>query len=102
METTIEFTPKIFTVAFDGFHGIAKWNLLTINGESPNNTVYFLHKNDKPSSLDVDKILELIEKEEWTEKVVAEDTVLDYSIDKSIFTIEGYSKIYEKLTNLGF
>ncbi len=95
--TTLKFNPKVFTVSFEGSHGLESWDLLTVDGETPANSVYFMLENDMPSIWSQDKISEAIENEDYVIYNL-ENTdykLTDFEFDASIFdtTGEGYTEI---------
>lgn len=102
--TTLEFQPVVYRVVTNGIDGNTyTWDLLTVDGETPNNTVYFMLKDDSPSFSQSDAIVEAIEDEDWEEIDFESNYDLsDFSIDKSIFDTagEGYEDIRKELENL--
>lgn len=99
---TLNFKPQVFRIATNGTDGNTfVWDLLTIDGESPNNTVYFFLKGDAPSWQQSSKIIEAIDNESW-DLITFENSgmeISDFYIDKSIFETagEGYSEILKEL-----
>lgn len=99
----LEFKPQIFRIEFEGFHGNAIFDLLTVDGETPDCTVYFMCKGDAPSSGEQDIISERVETGEY-EMISFEDTdyeLSNFDIDLNIFDTsgEGYREIVKKLKN---
>lgn len=97
----LKFIPTVFTVSHEGFHGITTWNLLTLEGEDPLETVFFHLKGDKPSWSDQDSINENLKNGDF-EKNAIENTdfrLEDFDIDISIFETagEGYQDIKNSL-----
>lgn len=85
---TLTFSLKIFRVATKDSNNEIVWDLLTVDGETPNNTIYFMRKGDAPSSQHSDQIVAAIENEEWV--VVYEDAnPADFDIDLSVFETSG-------------
>lgn len=103
--TTLKFQPKVYRVVTNGNDGNTfTWDLLTLDGETPNNTVYFMLKGDAPSFNQTNAIVSAVENEEW-EVMSLENSgneLSDYSIDRNIFETagEGYSEIRTELQNL--
>lgn len=99
----LELNPQIFTVTIDTFHGEVSFDLLTIDGEQPNETIYFLAKGDVPSSNEVDQINKKVEDAEWEVSSISDDDMIaKYSIDVTIFdgSGNGYEKIVARLNEL--
>ena len=98
----LSFTPKTFTVTTQSGSNVCTWDLLTLDGETPRETVYFLNKDDAPSSRQSDEINEAIENEEWVVNSIDESEIENYSINLSIFETAGeaYLEIKEKLAEL--
>jgi predicted nucleic acid-binding protein len=100
--TTLEFNPTVYRIQFESMHGLSTWDLLTVEGVTPNETVYFLKKGDAPSASESEKINEAIENEEWEIiQLDAEDFEKErWSINTNIFETAGeaYSSILEILS----
>lgn len=99
--TTLKFNPTVFTVSYAGVHGDTTWEFLTVDGENPDETVFFNLKGDMPSSVDWDIIRENFENGDF-EKNNLEDTdftLADFEIDLSIFQTSGggYEEIRKEL-----
>jgi len=100
--TALKFTPKVFTISNpNDLSGPTTWDLLTVDGEDPRNTVYFMKKGDAPSSKAAGYIESAIENEEWEECDLEDSgcSLKDFDIDVSIFDTagEGYAEIRKEL-----
>lgn len=97
----LQFKPTVYRVEFEGFHGISTWDLLTLDGYTPDSTVYFMIKGDHPSSSEVDIILQAINNEDF--KIIELDTetfnkdIWEIDIDSFETAGEAYSNILQHL-----
>lgn len=100
--TTLKFNPQIFTVTTNSGSNTCTWDLLTLDGESPSDTVYFMHKDDAPSHNQQNEIIEAVENQDWTINSIDESEIENYDIDVSIFDTagDGYAEIKEKIAFL--
>ncbi|MBA4852083.1 hypothetical protein [Emticicia sp. BO119] len=99
----LSLSPQVFVVKTTAGSNDCTWNLLTLDGSDPNETVYFFHKDDAPSDAQSSQIAQAVEDENWEETYFIESSdILDYSIDKSIFETAGeaYSEINDELAQL--
>lgn len=101
----LPFQPTIFRIKTSDIIGNeAAWDLLTVDGETPNETIYFMCQGDTPSSDASDAINRAIEAEEWEMGTLEqfEHTLSDFQIDASVFETagEGYAVIRERLNIL--
>jgi hypothetical protein len=97
----LDFNPTVYRVQFESIHGLSTWDLLTVDGETPKETVYFMRKGNEPSYTESDKIIEAIENEEWE---VIELSIRNFDskiweIDANIFETAGkaYSGILKAI-----
>lgn len=100
---TQTFKPQVFRVTTESGGNTFSWDLLTLDGQAPNDTVYFLHKNDAPSYDQGIEIAAAIENEEFEVRSISdEDVILNYSIDITIFDGTGgaYDEIINRLNEL--
>ena len=102
--STLNFNPQIFTVTTNCGLNQKAWNLLTLEGESPRDTVYFMPKGDSPSFDESDQICELIESEQWqwSGYIKGSELIHKYDIDLTIFDCTGgaYDNIVAELAAL--
>ena len=98
----LKFNPQIFTISYVGFHGTTEWDLLTVDGEDPNNTVYFMRKGDVVSSGEMATFEEMLEKRDWERRLLDESEISDFMIDPSYFEASGfgYTEILAKTKEL--
>jgi FlaG/FlaF family flagellin (archaellin) len=97
----LKFNPQVYRIVTNGINQTT-WDLLTVDGESPRETVYFMINGDSPSSNDSDQIQAAIEDEDW-EVLDIDDTdneIEDWDINIDIFPLsEEYREIRNSLTN---
>lgn len=64
------------------------WDLLTLDGENPRNTVYFMLKEDAPSYSQLEQIEEAIQKGEWQQMTIEQsrNDISDFSLDMHIYS----------------
>ena len=58
---------RVYRVVTDFSGDLTAWDLLTTDGENPNDTQYYMLKGDMPSSRQQDQIQEKLEEEDWQE-----------------------------------
>src|SRR5690606_4673158 len=87
----LQFNPAIYRIKTESATGTTSWDLLTVDGSNPKETIYFMLKNDLPSHNDSDAICAAIDSEEWEVLEMGESgTVIDdYCIDISVFESAG-------------
>lgn len=97
----LDFNPTVYRIQFESTHGLTTWDLLTVEGETPRDAVYFMKKGDAPSSSDSDRIIEAIDREDWTEIELSVKSFNPklWDIDTTIFETAGsaYSRIRKAL-----
>lgn len=101
--TTLSFNPQIFTVKTKSGANHSTWDLLTLDGETPAETVYFMNKQDGPSADQQIEIAKAIGKRKWEKSDISdEDVICNYSIDVTIFDASNgaYDEIVERLNEL--
>ena len=82
----IEFNPIVYTVTVNN----CSYELLTLDGETPQNTVYFLKKGTGIPSNHVDAVNKIIESGEYEESTsINQSDVNEYDIDLSVFYASG-------------
>lgn len=95
---SIKFNPQIFTVELSDSNNSVYVNLLTLDGEDPNNTVYIL---DNPSSVGGynAQLDEKLENEEWEVSTLQNSDLelSDFEIDPEEFNQAGYEFVYAEL-----
>jgi hypothetical protein len=99
----LNFSPKVFSVTTTSGANPSTWDLLTLDGSAPNETIYFLAKGDSPSFNQQDEIATAIENEDWVEgSITDEDVIINYDIDVTVFDASGaaYGSIVERLNEL--
>ena len=99
---SLKFEPQIFSVSVNGLSGDSyTYELLTVDGSTPNDTIYFLLKTAAPSSHDSDQINAAIEKADWSVCTLEELNleIADFDINLSVFECTGgvYDEIVENL-----
>lgn len=98
---TLKFKPVVYRVTEeDHSHGPTSWDLLTVDGETPNNTAYFMLDGDMPSHSSQDYIANAVENKEWKEMSLEEsgNELTDFDIDISVFdSSEGHEDIKREL-----
>lgn len=102
--TNLKFNPQVFRVSYEGTNGLTRWDLLTVDGENPDETIYFLLKGSSPSLGDADIIdnsiidgnFEILTLEQ------SDNDITDFNIDLSLFDSapNTYSEIVENLEAL--
>lgn len=85
----------------DNSIGVTSWDLLTVDGESPKETVYFMKNDDMPSYTSQTFIVDAVDNEEWEELNETPD-LSEFDIDASVFDTAGedYQEIRELLKNI--
>lgn len=105
---TLKFTPKVFRITNEyGVHGVTTWDILTVDGETPSNTVYFLRNNESTSISEDEFISNAIENGNFEEITLVEATGENefdlnfWDIDLKVFEYspDSYSEIIEALKN---
>lgn len=87
--STLKFQPKVFIISEAAGHtGPPTWDLLTLDGENPRNTIYFMRKGDAPSHASATCIEQAIENEDWEIKD-GEIDLNEFYIDPKIFDTAG-------------
>lgn len=99
---SLEFAPVVYKVEVDMPNGKTEWNILTVDGQSPEDTFYFFLKTEEqPSSEDVEMLESTLEAREWNESSLEESgfTLSDFDIIKSFLEQKGdeYSTIKRRL-----
>lgn len=98
----LQFNPQIFTVKIDTFHGEVSFDLLTLDGMNPAETIYFFAKGDLPSSNEKNQIDQAVESGNWeVSNISGEEMIRNYDIDVTIFDgNDSYDEIIEELNRL--
>lgn len=99
--STLKFNPQIFTVTTNSGSNTCTWDLLTLDGETPLDTVYFMHNDDAPSHNQQNEIVAAVENQDWSIGTIDIEDVLKYNIDLSIFEYQdAYSEIVGTIKTL--
>ena len=97
--TELKFNPQIFAIEIPDNNNTFTVNLLTVDGETPTDTLYFL---DNPSAISSNLFPVLdakMESEDW-EQMSLENSDLelsDFDIDPEVFNQSGYKEVYAEL-----
>lgn len=97
------FKPEVYTTQTNGVDGNGyTWDLLTLDGDNPKDTIYFMRKGDCPSSDQFDNINNAIDNEEHEKKHIDIADIVDFDISMEDLRSCGeyYSDIVKQVSNI--
>ncbi len=100
----LPYCPIIYTVQTSDNGNVNIWELLTLDGNTPRYTMWFVPKWDNPNESEIKQIYSAIKKQDWKIYVVHpidENDILRFNITLSWFNMPNHAVILKNLITLG-